>query len=101
MHWDAQKAKHELACPVLAPAARDDAIAISMSEATGRTPASSGHKTEAVLLLRHPRDGARAMSLNRQCSPVVARKIAVLGARAEACERRAQRAVADGRAPST
>src|SRR4029078_12872352 len=34
MHWDARKVKQELACPVLALAARDDAIVpASMSEA--------------------------------------------------------------------
>ena len=61
MHWDAQKAKHELACPVLALAARDDAIVpASMSEAiwedTGIIWAQDGGH---VLPLRHPRWCAR------------------------------------------
>ena len=61
MHWDAQKAKHELACPVLALAARDDAIVpASMSEAiwedTGIVWSQDGGH---VLPLRHPRWCAR------------------------------------------
>ena len=61
MHWDAQKAKHELACPVLALAARDDAIVpASMSEAiwedTGIIWSQDGGH---VLPLRHPRWCAR------------------------------------------
>jgi len=57
MHWDARKAKHELACPVLALAARDDAIVpASMSEAIWQDvdikwSQDGGH----VLPLRHPR----------------------------------------------
>ena len=61
MHWDAQKAKHELACPVLALAARDDAIVpASMSgaiwEDTGIIWSQDGGH---VLPLRHPRWCAR------------------------------------------
>ena len=61
MHWDAQRAKHELACPVLALAARDDAIVpASMSEAiwedTGIIWSQDGGH---VLPLRHPRWCAR------------------------------------------
>ena len=61
MHWDAQKAKHELARPVLALAARDDAIVpASMSEAiwedTGIVWSQDGGH---VLPLRHPRWCAR------------------------------------------
>jgi pimeloyl-[acyl-carrier protein] methyl ester esterase len=61
MHWDARKAKDELACPVLALAARDDAIVpVSMSEAIWKDTGISwsqggGH----VLPLRHPRWCAR------------------------------------------
>ena len=61
MHWDAPKAKQELACPVLALAARDDAVVpASMSEAIWETPGiiwspDGGH----VLPLRHPRWCAR------------------------------------------
>ena len=61
MHWDARKAKQELACPVLALAARDDAIVpASMSEAiwedTGIIWSQDGGH---VLPLRHPRWCAR------------------------------------------
>ena len=61
MHWDSQEAKHELACPVLALAARDDAIVpASMSEAiwedTGIIWSQDGGH---VLPLRHPRWCAR------------------------------------------
>ncbi|MGH6804687.1 MAG: alpha/beta fold hydrolase [Methyloceanibacter sp.] len=61
MHWDARKAKDELACPVLALAARDDAIVpASMSEAIWQDvdikwSQDGGH----VLPLRHPRWCAR------------------------------------------
>ena len=61
MHWDARKAKQELACPVLALAARDDAIVpVSMSEAIWKDTGiiwsqDGGH----VLPLRHPRWCAR------------------------------------------
>ncbi len=61
MHWDARKAKDELACPVLALASRDDAIVpASMSEAVWRDARiewsqDGGH----VLPLRHPRWCAR------------------------------------------
>ncbi|HYJ58580.1 MAG TPA: hypothetical protein VEW64_04390 [Methyloceanibacter sp.] len=61
MHWDARKAKDELACPVLALASRDDAIVpASMSEAIWRDSVlqwsqDGGH----VLPLRHPRWCAR------------------------------------------
>ncbi|MGA7458344.1 MAG: hypothetical protein WBW51_13635 [Methyloceanibacter sp.] len=61
MHWDARKAKHELACPVLALAARDDPIVpASMSEAIWQDHGiewslDGGH----VLPLRHPRWCAR------------------------------------------
>jgi pimeloyl-[acyl-carrier protein] methyl ester esterase len=56
MHWDGRKAKQELACPVLALAARDDAIVpASMSEAiwedTGIIWSQDGGH---VLPLRHP-----------------------------------------------
>jgi len=61
MHWDARKAKQELACPVLALAARDDAVVpASMSEAiwedTGIIWSQDGGH---VLPLRHPRWCAR------------------------------------------
>ena len=61
MHWDARKVKQELACPVLALAARDDAIVpASMSEAiwedTGIIWSQDGGH---VLPLRHPRWCAR------------------------------------------
>src|SRR6185437_10631953 len=61
MHWDARKAKQELACPVLALAARDDAIVpASMSEQIWEDAGiiwsqDGGH----VLPLRHPRWCAR------------------------------------------
>ena len=61
MHWDARKAKDELACPVLALASRDDPIVpASMSEAiwqdTGiKWSQDGGH----VLPLRHPNWCAR------------------------------------------
>ncbi len=61
MHWDARKAKDELKCPVLALAARDDAIVpAAMSEAIWRDAGlivspDGGH----VLPLRHPRWCAR------------------------------------------
>ncbi|HEX2447378.1 MAG TPA: hypothetical protein VHK26_04235 [Methyloceanibacter sp.] len=61
MHWDARKAKDELACPVLALAARDDVIVpASMSEAIWKDRGiiwsqEGGH----VLPLRHPRWCAR------------------------------------------
>jgi len=61
MHWDARTAKDELTCPVLALAARDDAIVpASMSEAIWRDKRlvwsqDGGH----VLPLRHPRWVAR------------------------------------------
>jgi pimeloyl-ACP methyl ester carboxylesterase len=61
MHWDARKAKDELKCPVLALAARDDAIVPpSMSEAIWRDQGliwspDGGH----VLPLLHPRLVAR------------------------------------------
>jgi pimeloyl-[acyl-carrier protein] methyl ester esterase len=61
MHWDARTAKDELRCPVLALAARDDAIVPpSMSEAiwhhVGLTwSADGGH----VLPMSHPRWVAR------------------------------------------
>ncbi len=57
MHWDARKAKDQLACPVLALAARDDAIVPPlMSEAIWQNAGliwspDGGH----VLPLRHPR----------------------------------------------
>jgi len=61
MHWDARQVKQELACPVLALAARDDAIVpASMSEAiwedTGIIWSQDGGH---VLPLRHPRWCAR------------------------------------------
>jgi len=61
MHWDAQKVRHELACPALALAARDDAIVPApMSEAiwedTGIIWSQDGGH---VLPLRHPRWCAR------------------------------------------
>jgi pimeloyl-[acyl-carrier protein] methyl ester esterase len=61
MHWDARKAKDELACPVLALAARDDAIVpASMSEAIWQDTGviwsqDGGH----ALPMRHPRWCAR------------------------------------------
>jgi pimeloyl-[acyl-carrier protein] methyl ester esterase len=61
MHWDARTAKDELACPVLALAARDDAIVPpSMSEAIWQDTGliwspDGGH----VLPLIHPRMVAR------------------------------------------
>ena len=61
MHWDARTAKDELACPVLALAARDDAIVpASMSEAIWQDHGlvwspDGGH----VLPIRHPRWVAR------------------------------------------
>jgi pimeloyl-[acyl-carrier protein] methyl ester esterase len=61
MHWDARTAKDELECPVLALAARDDAIVPpSMSEAIWRDAGliwspDGGH----VLPLMHPRMVAR------------------------------------------
>jgi pimeloyl-[acyl-carrier protein] methyl ester esterase len=61
MHWDARQAKDQLACPVLALAARDDAIVpAAMSEAIWQGgfiqwSQDGGH----VLPLRHPRWCAR------------------------------------------
>ena len=61
MHWDARQAKDELACPVLALAARDDAIVPPpMTEAIWKDAGiewsqDGGH----VLPLRHPRWCAR------------------------------------------
>ena len=61
MHWDARKAKDELACPVLALAARDDAVVpAAMSEAIWQDTSikwsqDGGH----VLPLRHPQWCAR------------------------------------------
>ena len=61
MHWDARKAKDELACPVLALASRDDPIVpVSMSEAIWKDKGiawsqDGGH----VLPLRHPNWCAR------------------------------------------
>jgi pimeloyl-[acyl-carrier protein] methyl ester esterase len=61
MHWDARRAKDELACPILALAARDDPIVpASMSEAIWKDTRiewsqDGGH----VLPLRHPRWCAR------------------------------------------
>jgi pimeloyl-[acyl-carrier protein] methyl ester esterase len=61
IHWDARKAKQALECPVLAMAARDDAIVSpAMTEAVWQgtkllwSP-DGGH----VLPLRHPRWCAR------------------------------------------
>jgi len=57
MHWDARKAKDQLACPILALAARDDAIVPPpMSETIWQNAGliwspDGGH----VLPLRHPR----------------------------------------------
>jgi pimeloyl-[acyl-carrier protein] methyl ester esterase len=57
MHWDAQKAKDELTCPVLALSSRDDPIVpAAMSEAIWRgagliVSPDGGH----VLPLKHPR----------------------------------------------
>jgi len=57
MHWDARKAKDQLACPILALAARDDAIVPPPMSATIWQNAGliwspdGGH----VLPLRHPR----------------------------------------------
>jgi pimeloyl-[acyl-carrier protein] methyl ester esterase len=57
MHWDARKAKHELACPVLALASRDDAIVpAAMSEAVwGNVRIEWSQDGGHVLPLRHPR----------------------------------------------
>jgi pimeloyl-[acyl-carrier protein] methyl ester esterase len=57
MHWDARKAKDELACPVLALASRDDAIVPpAMSEAVwGNDRIEWSQDGGHVLPLRHPR----------------------------------------------
>jgi pimeloyl-[acyl-carrier protein] methyl ester esterase len=61
MHWDARKAKHELARPMLALASRDDAIVpASMSEAIwGDTRIEWSQDGGHVLPLRHPQWCAR------------------------------------------
>jgi len=61
MHWDAREAKHELACPVLALASRDDPIVPpSMSESIWKEGGivwsdDGGH----ILPIRHPKWCAR------------------------------------------